>query len=307
MLKNFNPIIQDIPTIYSEDVYLLADSGKVLAGRHRSKPPTNIFSLIEKQELRFVYDNMFFAGLHPLLLVESELGPIFIDDSLFGTYRTFIAIVPHFSRIEVLSMVKERLRSRVLPSSKMKEELEHIVGIEFDECHENFIKRLLNTHRGPSYYRVHGRTNGEISMLMSEIAYDYSDFCGCELKLNISGIGLYEMKNDLCIDSYIFALTSLLFLARNYSMKRRAKMDVFFNEMGIYFDFGFEVVSEYKRVKLLFESNELRNFQFRSSNRLFDCDFYQNDRVFAVRCYPWYRNPNSANIKAPRKEFIYDI
>ncbi len=307
MLKNFKPIIQDIPMIFAEDVYLLSDSGNVLSGRHRGEPIKNVFALIDSSGLELIRDNMFFAGLKPLLLVDSTKGPILIDTSFFGTYRTFIAIIPHFSRAEILAIVKEKLNSIVKSNGNLKDELEICCGIDFDISHDGFAERLLNTHRGIYYYRTHGRTNGELSMLMSEIAFDFSTFCGCDLQINIQGAGLFEMKNDLCIDSYIFALTSLLLLARNYSLSTRAKMDVYFDPMGIYFEFGFEIANEFRRKSLLREAEEAKNFSFRASSRLFDCDYYQNERAFAVRCYPWFKHPNSSNIKEKRREFIYNL
>ena len=307
MLKKFTPIIQDAPTVFAEDVYLLADSGKMLCGRHQDMPIKDVFALIDTDEFAFIRENMFFSGLKPLLLVDSQIGPIFIDNSLFGSYRTFVAIIPHFSRGETLSLVKGKLKSIVYPSDRMKKELELCVDIAFDDSHEEFAERLLTTHRGAYYYRVHGRTNGEISMMMSEIAYDFSRFCGCELEINISGVGLFEMKNDLCIDSYLFALSSLLFLARNYSLRSRARMDVFFDELGIYFEFGFELSREFQGKVLSKEALELKNFSFRASSHLFECEYYQNERVFAVRCYPWFKHPNSADIKEKKREFIYNL
>lgn len=307
MLKQFKPIIQEKSIIFSEDVYLTTDSGKVISGRYGNEQEKNIFSLIDASELSFIYDNMFFAGPRPLLLVNSNKGPIFIDDLLFGTYRTFIAIVPHFSHDETLAIVKNKMRSIVLPSPKMKEELEWNYNIAFDDSHNEFANRLLSTHRGVYYYRTAGRTNGEISMLMSEIAYDYSCFCGCALEFNVYGTGLFEMRNDLCVDSYIFALVSLLLSARNYSKSRRAKMDVFFDEMGVYFEFGYELADEFKSTSVLIESKEIKNFNFRASNRLFNCDFYQNEHAFAVRGYPWFKHPDSEDLKERRKEFIYNI
>ena len=307
MLKTFNPIIQDLPILFNEDIYLFTDSGKVLTSRQKGQALEDIFSLIDHKELEFIRDNMFFVGLHPLLLVDSSIGPIFIDDSLFASYRLLIAIVPHFSRDEVLTIVKERLSSIVLSSPNMKLELEWEHNVSLDNSHDAFATRLLATHRGANYYRVHGKTNGEISMMMSEIAYDFSRFCGCELEFNVYGAGLFEMKNNLCIDSYIFALTSLLFSARNYSANIKAKMDVYFEEMGIGFEFGFEVADEFKSLSLLQEARELKNFKFRASSRLFDCDYYQNERAFAVRGYPWFKHPNSADLKENRREFIYNI
>ena len=306
MLKKFNPITEDFPELFCENVFLFTDSGKVLTGRHNGDAIKNIFSLIDGEERSFVYDNMFFAGLHPLLLVESSLGPIFIDDSLFGSYRLLIAILPHFEREVILALVKKELRSIVLPSPRMKAELGTIAETDVSGC-ESFVERLSTTHRGAYYYRVHGRTNGEISIMMSEIAYDYARFCGCELDFSISGVGLFEMKNDLCIDSYIFALTSLLLAARNYSRSRRAKMDVFFDDMGVCFEFGFEIATQYRSQNLLYEASELKNFKFWASSRLFDCDYYQNERAFAIRGYPWFKHPNSADLKEKRKEFIYNL
>ena len=307
MLKKFTPIIQDEPILFKEDVYLFTDSGKVLSGRQGREPIKNIFSLVDKEEQRFVYENMFFAGLQPLLLVDSSIGPIFIDDSLFGTFRLLIAILPHFSRDEILAVVKDKIKSIVLASPKMKKELEWDYKIKFDETHNDFAERLLTTHRGIYYYRVHGRTNGELSLLLSEIAYDYSHFCGCEFEFNSYGAGLFEMKNNLCVESYIFALTSLLFTARNYSKRGRAKIDVFFDEMGIYFEFGFEIAEEYRSMNLIYDAPEVKNFKTWSTNRLFECEFYQNERAFAVRGYPWYKHPTSADLKEERKEFIYNI
>ena len=307
MLKTFNPIIQDTPTLFNEDIYLFSDSGKVLACRNAEKPIRNIFSLIDDEELEFIRENMFFAGLHPLLLVDSSVGPIFIDDSLFGTYRTFLAIIPHFSDEEVFSIVKEKLKPIVLLSPKIKSIIADSSDLELQEAYEDFANMLLMTHRGAYYYRVHGLTNVDLSIMMSEIAYDFSKFCGCEIKLDITGVGLFEMKNDLCIDSYIFALISFLFLARNYSLRRSARMDIFFDEMGIYFDFGFEISSEFRRLSLIKEADELKNFAFRASSRLFDCDYFQNDRIFATRVYPWFRHPDSADLKEPKRKFIYNL
>ena len=307
MLKKFKPITQEKPILFNEDVYLIDDSGKVLCGRHKGDRIKNIFAHMDANELLFIRENMFFAGLKPLLLVQSSLGAIFIDDSLFGSYRLLIAIVPHFSRQEVLAMVSDKIKSIVLASPDMKDELAMASCVEFDQSHDEFCERLLSTHRGAYYYRVHGRMNGDISMMMSEIAYDFSRFCGCELELTTNGVGLFEMKNDLCIDSYVFALTSLLFTARNCSSTGKAKMDVYFDEMGIYFEFGFEIAEEYRSISLQNEVSELKNFKFRAENHLFNCDFYQNDRAFAVRAYPWFKHPNSADIKEKRKEFIYNM
>ena len=307
MLKKFNPILQDKTILFNEDVYLFNDSGKVFSGRHGMNCVKNIFDIVDKGEIPFVRENIFFAGLHPLLLVDSSMGPIFIDDSLFAAYRLLIAVIPHFSRNEVLAIVKNKLKSITLVSPSIKTELESIAKVQFDDSHNDFAERLLSTHRGTYYYRVHGLTSGEISMLMSEIAYDYSRFCGCELEFNIYGAGLFEMKNDLCIDSYIFSLVSLLFAARNYSASRKAKMDVFLNEMGVYFEFGFEIANDFKTLSFFTDVKEIKNFKFRASSRLFDCDYYQNESVFAVRGFPWFKHPDSADLKERRREFIYNI
>ena len=84
-------------------------------------------------------------------------------------------------------------------------------------------------------------------------------------------------------------------------------MDIFFDELGVYFELGFELAEEYRSTALRTISPELKNFAFRADCRLFDCNFYQNDRAFAVRAYPWFKHPDSADIKEKKKEFIYNI
>ena len=84
-------------------------------------------------------------------------------------------------------------------------------------------------------------------------------------------------------------------------------MDIFFDEMGIYFEFGFEIASEFRKLSLIKEADELKNFAFRASSRLFDCDYFQNDRIFATRVYPWFRHPDSADLKEPKRKFIYNL
>ena len=54
----------------------------------------NVFSIIANCEKKFVADNMLFYGLKPLLLVDSEIGPLFINCIMFPRYKTFVAIVP---------------------------------------------------------------------------------------------------------------------------------------------------------------------------------------------------------------------
>ena len=92
----------------------------------------------------------------------------------------------------------------------------------------------------------------------------------------------------------------------NIAAQSRCKV-VFFDEMGVCFEFGFEIASEFRKLSLVKEAAELRNFSFRASSRLFDCDYFQNDRIFATRVYPWFRHPDSAHLKEPRREFIYNL
>lgn len=114
MLKSFNPILNEVPTVFNEDVYLFSESGRVISCRvGKSEKPNNIFALLSATEERFVRENILFSDIRLLLLVASSRGLILIDRSLLGHFRVMVAIIPHLSDDELLSLIKEDLISRV--------------------------------------------------------------------------------------------------------------------------------------------------------------------------------------------------
>ena len=95
MQRRFNPILDELPTPFCEDVYLLDKNGRVIGARQGTdRKINNIFSIIENSELDFVKENMLFFNIHPLFLVNSIDGVIILDLSLFNKKGIFMAIIP---------------------------------------------------------------------------------------------------------------------------------------------------------------------------------------------------------------------
>ena len=82
-------------------------------------------------------------------------------------------------------------------------------------------------------------------------------------------------------------------------------MKLLFDELGVSFEFGFKLAKEYASVELSREAPELVEFLRSASARFFTCHTYQDDRAFALRGYPWRREPNSSDLKEPDPELIY--
>lgn len=304
ILKN---IITETPTRFSENVYLLDAFGNVLAGRSNGKERIkNVFDLIDESDKGLVFDNLLFYGLKPLQLVNSSVGPIYVDCSLYADYSLILAIIPHFSANEVVALTSRRLLSRVRMSESIREALDGAAPTPLDEGHEDFASRILSLHRGELYYGVHGKTNASLALMMSEIAHDYSGFLGCELNVSTVGLKEFDLESEPDVKAYVFALVSLCILARNYSAHRSARLELIFDDNAIYFEFGFSLANMHKGIVLGSEAPELIYFRRNAEQRFFKCIFAQDERAFAARCFPIYRSPDSSDIKEKKPELIYD-
>ena len=196
--------------------------------------------------------------------------------------------------------------SRAQVSGAIKEKYLQGVTVELDEDHNEFIKTLMSMHREEVYYNTHGKSNGEIAVMMSDMAFAWSEFYGCSIQVDVTGTDDYETANKLCIDSYVFTLSSLFSLTRDYSATREAQINIVFDKMGICVEFGFKIAKEYRQLILSRESKALMHFAKHSESRLFLCNFYQTEDEYAVKTYPWYKNPNSSDLKEKKPRLIYN-
>lgn len=305
MNRNFTPLAR-APRIYEENVYLCDSSGKVLASRSSGDVKIrNVFELLPESEKSFLRDNLLFYGIKPLALVDSRLGPILIDCSLFGQFRSVVAIVPRFDKTDLAPLSRNELFMILKLSPRMKEVLSPYFDKDCSDGHARFCESLLSIHRGEGYYSFFGKNSAEIAVMMSDLAFAIGDFCGAELEVSVIGADDFDIANMPCMTSFSYALTTLTLLARKYSATRGAKMRLIFDEMGVFFEFGFPLASEYSKIELSREAPELVEFLCSADSRFFICHSYQDDRAFAVRGYPWVREPSSSDLKLPKPELIY--
>lgn len=307
ILNHLDEAGEDTPVLFNDEIYFFDVSGDFLTCRAAGVVvPKNLHSILEDDEQQLLRDNIFFYGLRPLLLLDSSLGPIFVDCSLCPFYGLLVAIVPHFSIAEILALANGELSDLIQMSPAIKKLMENRPEVELYEEHRAFESRLLATHRGGPYYRTHGKTNAELAIMLSEIAHDIACLYGCELEIITEELREYDLESDPSPEAFRFAISELCMLARRYSSNRSARLYIVFGEKVIYFEFGFMLATEYRNIKLIEKARELKHFTKRADMCLFDYYYKQDEKVFALRGFPVRRRPDSSSLKASRTEFIYD-
>ena len=295
-----------LPKIFEENVYLCDSSGKVLACRKGGRADIkNIFNLLAEDEKAFLRENLLFYGLKPLTLVEGSGGPIIIDCSLFPKFRVVTAIIPDFPIEDLAFLVQNDLSYITRTSPRIKEAFASISCEKSSHSHTRFVENLLSIHRGESYFNFYGKNNAEIAVMMSDMALSLSDFYGAGLEITVVNADDFDTANMPCITSFIFALSTLLLVARKYSTERKARLKLIFDEMGVCFEFGFKIAQDYVSLDLSRDAEELVNLTRSADSRFFVCHTYQDSVAFALRGYPWVKNPNSADLKERKTELIY--
>ena len=201
MNRNFTPLPR-APRIYEENIYLCDSSGKVLASRScGDENIKNIFELLPESEKSFLRDNLLFYGLKPLALVDSKIGPVFVDCSLFAQFRVVVAIAPRFSKEEIAPLTQNELLPIVKLSPRMKEALmPHFDGGEAG-LHNAFCDSLSSIHRGEGYYSFFGKNNAEIAMMMSDLALEIGAFYGADVNVSVVGADDFDIANMPCMTS----------------------------------------------------------------------------------------------------------
>ena len=282
MLRKFNPILDEDPTVFVEDVYVVTRTGKVLASRQGTKRKIdNFLALMGRSEREFVRKNALMSAFYPLLLVRSSQGLMLLDFSLFISKKMFVAVIPRISEEKLLSACKSQFSSIVYPSPALKERLETAEVLEFDEDQEAFCKNLGALCRANRLYRVHGLTNVELNDLITDVAIDICNFVGCRIDFDVRGIGIFEMKNELCLDSLRCMLISVGFAVRDLSADRRGQGTIIFDEMGIILRIGFEISDEYKGVDLTSFSPILDHLKNHLVTDAISCTFeIENDALY---------------------------
>lgn len=308
MQLNFTDIYDNPPIVFAEDVYLCNHLGEVITFRRgKSHRILNTLSILKNEDVKFIRENMSFPGTRPLMLVESSEGPIIFDLSLCPRYSLLIAIVPYIDKNELLSFVKSGELSRINLSEEIKRQLDTLSSVQISEKSIDFAERISSLHRYTEYAKFFLQTNVDMMDEISEISRTFGMFYGCRVRPHFHSLrNDIEFANEICLESYSFAMATLTFLARNFSATREADMHIYCEECGIYFDFSFDIAEQFSAQELIFSSPELAYFVKRA-NEMFLTHFYtQNENHFKIRILPWLRRPDSADLKEIREKFIYD-
>lgn len=307
MQKKFNPIIDGPPPIFCEDVYLLDKYGKVILCRQESnRKMVNIFDVIDKDEIDFIEENAILSNITPLLLVKSTKGVVILDISLLNKKGVFMAIIPHFSKKQTFEILKTEC-SFLAISPKIKTEWSLANKRELTNDEHNFAGRLKMLYYLEIYsHHTHGKTNAEIAEMMLDFAHEIASFVGCGIECNIRGISIFEIKNELCIYSYKFMLFIFCFASRIYSEKRYTRIDIYFDEMGIFINLSFEIADIYKNIDIVTKTGIINLIKHEQNNR-FLLEHLQNERELLFCVYLWQHSADYEHIKKKRTDIIYEM
>ena len=308
MLKRSGNVLDNDPIIFAEDVYLFTDKGELLTGRYSLKRKIrNAFSLISPEDVRLIKEHMSFPGFRPLVLVDSLEGPMIFDFSLYPKFGLMIGIFPYISREDLLILSSNELSRRIILSDAIKGEAQRYVGHTASEGALAFAERVLSVKRSCENYTFILKTNSEVFSSMLDIVESFGSFYGCRFELSFDKIcDDFEPKNNFCFESFAFSLISLLFLARNYSAHREAKLKICVDDMGFYYDLGFEMAEQYREQAIIGTAPVLKHLMSKAEDRMFTCFCIQKNGEFVLRAFPWLRTPDSADLKERRERFIYD-
>ena len=307
MHRNFNPIIEESYPPFFEDVYIVDARGNVITCRQSKRRRfNNIFDVIIKDELPFIKANMAFASLHPFILVDSIYGLMLLNFSIYDQKRIFMAIIPHLSTLSIINVVKSEC-DYVLISPLIQNDIKLRTVKKLTDEQKDFASRLKVISRVELYYqRLRGMTNVEIADMMTDILYDISNFVGCKLDCEFHGIGIFELKNELCVYSYVYMLTILCFAVRNYSLNQKAKADIFFDEYGISLRISLMNAEACEKKKSVLESPELIYLAKGDKKVQFLIENSTSDAVLSVCGYLWQNQFDDKHIKKKSTELKYD-
>ena len=226
MIKRDNLFCDDLVKVFYEDLYLVDSTGRVISSREGSdRGIQNIFSIFtDSKEMTFLRDNVLIPGRHSFFLLSTCEGPVLLYCPLFLKKRVFLAIIPRISEGEVLSLIKNSLSTLILASPRMAEKLNEVSSFELNDQSRAFGRGLVAMHRLKSYSDTHGKTNDELAEMILDVSASIMDYLGCEIDWEIKGLGIFEMKNEICFDSYQHLLIALCLLIREYSSARSAKL-----------------------------------------------------------------------------------
>ncbi len=287
-----------------EDIYLCTEFGQIIARReHEHRELGNILEIFSPAEEEFVLRNMKLCT-RPLLFAISDIGPVFIDITLLRSYGLIMLIVPMLLPDESLAAAFGRLRREVLPSEKALK-LREIFRADMSCEAERFAERLIGAYEGLFSFELSSHTESEAAAFLSERAENYGVFLGCDIKTITKGVLLDDISGNVELTSFLFALISFAFIGREYSSQRDMRIDIFTDAFGMYFDFGFKLVSDRRKEQLSVASPMVSLFKKTAERKRLICIYYQNEDSFVVRIFPWADYPVGNETKRPGPGFDY--
>ena len=105
---------------------------------------------------------------------------------------------------------------------------------------------------------------------------------------------------------YFARMFIFCFASRIYSEKRYTRIDIYFDEMGIFINLSFEIADIYKNIDIVTKTGIINLIKHEQNNR-FLLEYLQNERELLFCVYLWQHSADYEHIKKKRTDIIYGM
>ncbi len=293
-------------TIYSQDILIFTAQGTTLYNKTGVCQYKSIQDLLFARDFAILKDILRGFDHKPLVLMNSKEGCVLIDKMLYSRFGLLIVTIPKLAPEELLGAVATCL-DLVNINALSEEEKLYAVSVDRDELNKEqraFASGIFRLYTSFTEFDEYEDSPDETMSWMREVVQNISDSFNYDFECRIGSFVDVDGYNKLCPASFYLSTIAFLLVAIKYSARKIANITLHYDENGAYCDFNFEVSSKYCDRDIILTSSNIQKFcSFADKNHLILC-FEQENDTFSMRTYPWIREPDSADIKRKKKDFI---
>lgn len=290
--------------VIGEDLYMCNGAGGVLYSRERSHKTTkNVFSHVFSEDLAFLNSALNSYHVSPLILVESDIGALFIDVSTLSVSGALLVIASNLDISSALHIAEQDLRGLVSVSDSLRERVNAQACDPSSEA-LNLADRLRTIYSHDEGGSLAAPSLTSDALAVMDAILGISVLCGCSalIRTETYGDGC-EIQGSLCQRCLRAALSTLLLIGHKYSAQRRVEIAIGFSELGIRLDISFDIAQRFSDAPLRDCSSELKDFLRRADRHFMDCQCLQEGNRFSVALFPWQQRILSTDLKKEKKRF----
>jgi len=290
-------------TVLCEDFYICNSTGDILSSReHSHRIIKNVFSRVSPDDLAYINSALNSYQAAPLVLVGSDIGPLFIDVSTLSVSGALLVIASNIDASSAVYIAERCLRGLVAVSDSILE------CVDAQVCEPSPDALLLADRLRTIYSHDEGGSFAAKSpatevLAALDVILGISALCGCSALIRTEAYDDgRELQGSLCQMRLRSALSSLLLIGHKYSAQRRVEIEIGFSELGIRLDISLDIAQRFSDAPMR-DYLELNVFLRRADRHFMDCQCHQEGNKFSVALFPWQQKILSTDLKREKKRF----